>query len=84
VGTDVFYGAIHEFGGTFARKAHTMKTTAKFGGRVGLSRGTLRHRKIAAGTVTFPKRPFMGPALDAVRPKIPQIVVRNWKREGGI
>ena len=29
-------------------------------------------------------RPFMAPALEAIRPQIPAIVVRNWKREGGI
>jgi len=49
VGTDVFYGAIHEFG--------------------------LGH---------FPARPFMAPALEAIRPKIPSIVVRNWKKVGGL
>jgi hypothetical protein len=58
VGTKLFYGAIHEYGGTFARKGGT--------------------------TVTFPERPFMGPALDAIEPKIPEVVVRNWKREGGL
>lgn len=29
-------------------------------------------------------RPFMAPALEAIRPQIPAIVVRHWKREGGI
>jgi phage gpG-like protein len=46
VGTEKFYGAIHELG-------------------IG----------------NHPARPFMAPALEDVRPKIPQIVVRNWKRE---
>ena len=58
VGTNVFYGGIHEHGGTFSRKG--------------------------GGTVTFPKRAFMAPALDAVRPQIPAIVVRNWKLEGQV
>ena len=57
-GTDVFYGGIHEKGGTFKRKG--------------------------GGTVTFPPRPFMEPALEAIRPQIPAIVVRHWKREGGL
>ncbi len=29
-------------------------------------------------------RPFMAPALEAVRPQIPAIVVKHWKRAGGI
>ena len=48
VGTELFYGAIHEFG--------------------------LGH---------FPKRPFMAPALEAIRPKIPPIIERNWRKVGG-
>jgi phage gpG-like protein len=32
----------------------------------------------------MPARPFMAPALDAVSPKIPEIVVKHWKREGGL
>lgn len=47
VGTNVFYGAIHEF--------HPTRP-----------------------------RPFMGPALDDVRPEIPEIVARNWRKVGGI
>jgi HK97 gp10 family phage protein len=49
VGTDVFYGAIHEFGQ----------------GRM-------------------PPRPFMGPALEAIAPKIPAIVVKHWKKASGL
>lgn len=48
VGTDVFYGAIHEFG------------------------------------LNGHPRPFMQPALDAIAPEIPEIVVKHWKAEGGI
>lgn len=29
----------------------------------------------------MPARPFMRPALDAIKPKIPGIVVKHWKRE---
>ena len=49
VGTEKFYGAIHEFG---------------------LGR--------------FPSRPFMVPALEAIKPQIPAIVARNWKKVGGL
>ncbi len=49
VGTDLVYGAAHEFG-------------------VG----------------ALPKRPFMGPAFAAVRRKIPEILVRVWRREAGL
>ncbi len=48
VGTDVFYGAIHEHG------------------------------------LGIKARPFMAPALEAVRPQIPAIVVKHWKRAGGL
>ena len=48
VGTDVFYGGIHEHG------------------------------------LGIKARPFMVPALDAVRPEIPGIVVKHWKKAGGL
>lgn len=48
VGTNVVYGARHEFG------------------------------------IGIKARPFMAPALEAVRPKIPGIVIKHWKREAGL
>jgi len=48
VGTNLFYGGIHEFG------------------------------------LNGHPRPFMKPALDAIEPEIPGIVVKNWKKEGGV
>lgn len=36
------------------------------------------------GLGRYPSRPFMAPALEAVRPQIPEIVVKHWKRAGGL
>lgn len=36
------------------------------------------------GLSGMPKRAFMLPALDAVRPRIPEIIVRHWKREARV
>ena len=32
----------------------------------------------------YPVRAFMEPALDAIAPQIPEIIVKHWRREGGI
>ncbi len=33
------------------------------------------------GLGNYPKRPFMGPALDAISPEFGAIVIKRWKRE---
>lgn len=32
----------------------------------------------------FPERAFMEPALEKIEPMIPAIIVKHWRREGGI
>jgi len=36
------------------------------------------------GLGRMPARPFMVPALEDVRPEIPAIIVKHWKRAGGL
>jgi len=63
------YGAVHEFGGRFSINSYKRRTP---------SGGTTRVR---AHTRTYPARPFMQPALEAIRPKFAGIVREEWKRE---
>jgi len=73
VGTKVPYAAVHEFGGTYKIKTHRAK-----------SKRTGESWTVKAHTAHFPERPFLAPALNAIAPKIPGIVIRNWKLEAGL
>ncbi len=33
------------------------------------------------GLGNYPERPFMAPALDAIEPRIDDIIIKHWKRE---
>lgn len=69
VGTDRKYGAVHELGGRFAVGSYKRRTKSG------------REETVRAHTRTYPQRPFMQPALAAVRPRFPQIVREEWARE---
>jgi phage gpG-like protein len=36
------------------------------------------------GLKGYPERPFMEPAFEVVEPRIPEIIVKHWRRQGGI
>jgi phage gpG-like protein len=69
VGSEVFYAAIHEIGGTFDVAAHSRRSKL---GRV---------HNVRAHTRTVPKRPFLAPALADITRRIPEIVVKHWQAE---
>lgn len=66
VGTNLIYGSVHENGGTFAIPAHTRRT--KSGKRA----------LVKAHNATFPKRPFLAPALKSTQKKRLLIAQREW------
>ena len=84
VGTDLGYGAVHEFGGRVSFPTSRVKEH---------QRNTAFGRKVATFTVpahmrrayvaNYPPRPFMKPALDAVAPKFGKIFVDEWRKAAG-
>ncbi len=69
IGSDRKYMQLHETGGTVTRRAHSRR------GRKG---GTHRVR---AHSATFPARPHLAPALEAVDDKLEGLFFRGWQTE---
>jgi phage gpG-like protein len=69
IGSDLKYMQLHEVGGTVSRRAYTRKSP---------SGGT---HKVRAHTATYPPRPFMKPALNAVNRELRQIFTLGWQKE---
>lgn len=80
-GTDIVYGAIHEFGGTVSVKSAQVREhtrTRAFGKRVKAFTVPKHTRK--EHEATFPKRPFLAPALDLSIPKFEAIQIKHWDK----
>ena len=82
VGTDLGYGAVHEFGGRFSIPSANVASHTRnvaFGKKVKPFTVPAHTRK--AHTAKYPKRAFMQPALDAITPRMGKILVDVWKKE---
>ena len=74
VGTDIVYGAIHEYGGTI-RVTPRMRNALHYEGI---------HLRKSTHTITIPPRPFLKPGFEAVEPRFPDVFVKYWKQEIGV
>lgn len=82
IGPDIEYAAIHEFGGRISIPAVTVKAhrrTTAFGKKV--APFTVPEHTRRAHSASYPRRAFMAPALEAIRPRLPDILVDIWKKE---
>lgn len=83
VGPQAIYGAIHEFGGKIVPK--NAKALA-FWAPGNLVKGGVRKNIGAASefvmvqSVTMPKRSYMGPATETVKPQVPRVVEERVKK----
>lgn len=82
IGTDLGYGALHEFGGnvdvpSVIVGSHQRKIL--FGKKV--KPFTVPTHFRMGHTAKYPKRPFLRPARDAVAPRFEKIVIAEWKKE---
>ena len=85
VGTDVKYGAVHEFGGVVDKPSRVIKEHKRrvvFGRRV--APFTVPSHFRMGHTARYPKRPFMKPALDAVFPRFGEIFTMAWEKAAGL
>ena len=78
VGTDVDYGAVHETGGSFTMVVPRHVRTSAFG-RETRPFVVREHTR----SVTYPPRPFIGPALADASRQFEDIFVRAWDRAAG-
>ena len=69
IGSDLEYMKVHETGGTFQRRAHTR--TSRLGNSF----------QVRAHQATYPARPFLKPALDAVDDELEGVFFREWQTE---
>ena len=81
VGTDRGYGPTHEFGGRVSFpssrvSAHTRRMA--FGRRV--KPFTVPAHTRSAYSASYPRRPFLKPALDKIAPRFGDIFLREWKK----
>jgi phage gpG-like protein len=73
VGTKVFYGRIHEYGGTFEIPAHERRTKSG------------KTTTVRAHKATFPERSFLRSVLSELRPSVVdaiQTAIKNAAQEG--
>ena len=69
IGSDLEYMKLHEIGGTVQRRQHARRTKS----------GNLA--AVTAHSATFPARPYLAPALDAVNDELEQLFFEAWDRE---
>jgi len=71
IGTDVFYGKIHEYGGTFQVKAHQMKLRQIFGYWL-VTESSPTALLVTRGPyeMKFPERPWLRPGVEESLPKM--------------
>jgi phage gpG-like protein len=84
VGTDKKYGAVHELGysGPVTIKEHQRRITQAFGKKISPQSITVHaHSRIK---VTYPKRPFLEPAIKAESKNFPKIFLHHWRRLAGV
>jgi hypothetical protein len=83
VGSDLKYMAAHEAGGQFTIKAHSVRQhTRKFAFGRKLAPFTVPTFMRKAHSATFPKRPWLEPAVDEIVPsKAERIMVDFWERQ---
>ncbi len=81
IGPTVVYGAIHEFGGTITRGAHSRLATTRLVGKVfkiGKERfrevQSVKAHEVSGGTINMPARPYLRPALAKQRGRIIEII----------
>ncbi len=81
IGPTVVYGAIHEFGGTITRGAHSRLATTRLVGKVfkiGKERfrevQSVKAHEVSGGTINMPARPYLRPALAKQRRRIIEII----------
>lgn len=74
IGTDLVYGAAHEFGAKI-KVSPKMRAALHYKGI---------HLRAKTKRIILPPRPFIKPGLEAVEPKFPNVFVREWKEELGL
>ena len=83
VGSDLKYMAAHEAGGQFTIKSHSVREHTRkfaFGKKLAPFKVPTFTRK--AHSATFPKRPWLQPAIDEIVPsKAERIMVDFWERQ---
>jgi phage gpG-like protein len=85
VGTDLEYGAVHEFGGTISvpgRVIRAHQRSIAFGKKV--APFTVPSHFRMGHYAEYPQRPFMKPALDVIAPQIPGIFIEAWRKEADL
>jgi hypothetical protein len=83
IGSDVIYMKNHETGGTFLVPTHNVRSYKRKNSlaRKGRRRVVVRAHTRNAHNITFPARPFLAPAVDAVNNELENLFVLEWKRE---
>ncbi len=69
IGSDLKYMQLHETGGTVTRRSHSRRSRK---GKI---------HTVKAHSATFPARPYLKPALEAVDDKLEGLFFREWDRE---
>ena len=85
VGSDLRYMAVHESGGTFTIKSHTVAKhtrTVAFGKK--FAPFTVPAYKVKSHKAKFPKRAWLEPAVDEVLPRAPGICVNIWAQKSKV
>jgi phage gpG-like protein len=82
IGTDLKYGAVHEFGGEIDKPSRVIRSHTR---RVAFGKKrkpfTVPAHFRMGHSANYPKRPFMKPALDAIAPSLPTIFLAEWAKE---